>query len=79
MRFDDRLRQSALKLGLAGVAMTAALWLMVAPVARFFGGWMARDLVTLAVLAAIGGMFYAGVVLAIFGRGWLAAFRARSR
>jgi putative peptidoglycan lipid II flippase len=79
MRFDDRLRQSALKLGLDGVAMTAALWLMVAPLARFFSGWTARDLVTLAVLAAIGGMFYAGVVLAIFGRGWLAAFRARSR
>jgi putative peptidoglycan lipid II flippase len=79
LRFDHRLRQSALKLGLAGVVMTAALWLVAPPVARFFSGWAARDLVTLAVLAAIGGTFYAGVVLAIFGRRWLAAFRARSR
>lgn len=79
MRFDDRLRQSALKLGLTGIVMTATLWLAAAPVARFFSGWAARDLVTLAVLAAVGGTFYAGVVLAIFGRRWLAAFRARSR
>jgi putative peptidoglycan lipid II flippase len=79
LRFDHRLRQSALKLGLAGVVMTAALWLVAPPVVRFFSGWAARDLVTLAVLAAIGGTFYAGVVLAIFGRRWLAAFRARSR
>jgi putative peptidoglycan lipid II flippase len=79
MRFDERLRQSAWKLGLAGIVMTAVLWLTAAPIARFFSGWVARDLVTLAVLAGIGGTFYAGVVLAIFGRRWLTAFQARSR
>jgi hypothetical protein len=35
------------------------------------------DLLTLIALAAIGGAVYGGIVLALFGRDWLKAFRAR--
>ena len=35
-----------------------------------------HDVATLAALAALGGTLYAGMVFAIFGRRWLAAFRA---
>jgi putative peptidoglycan lipid II flippase len=77
---DERLRASTFKLIGAGLALAAALWLCHAPVAHLFDGlgrW--RDLATLAVLAAIGGTVYGGIVLALFGRRWLAAFQARLR
>jgi hypothetical protein len=35
------------------------------------------DLLTLVALAIIGGAVYGGIVLALFGRDWLKAFRAR--
>jgi putative peptidoglycan lipid II flippase len=79
IRIDDRLRQSTIKLAGAGLAMALAIWLCQAPVARLFAGWPANALATLGVLAAIGGTIYAGLVLAIFGRRWLAAFRGRAR
>ena len=78
VRFDARLRQSALKLALAGLALAALLWFAAAPVARLFASAPLHDILTLAVLAASGGTLYAGIVLAIFGRRWLAAFRGRT-
>lgn len=79
-RIDERLRQSAIKLAAAGLALTAALWLCQATVAQAFDGWRhLRDVATLAVLAVIGGGVYGGVVLALFGRRWLAAFQSRRR
>jgi putative peptidoglycan lipid II flippase len=75
---DTRLRQSALKLAAAGVALAAIIWLLAPLLARFFQDWTARDIVTLAALAAIGGTFYAVILLTIFGRRWLAAFRGRT-
>ena len=45
------------KLAAAGLALAAVLWLCEAPVAHVFAGWhRLRDLATLAVLAAIGGV-----------------------
>ncbi len=79
LRFDARLRQSAVKLGAAGLVMAVVLWFATAPVAGLFAASSAPALATLGVLAAIGGIFYTSVVLAIFGRRWLAAFRARGR
>ncbi|MDI1345769.1 MAG: murein biosynthesis integral membrane protein MurJ [Pseudolabrys sp.] len=79
IRIDHRLRQSAIKLSAAGLAMAAIIWLIAPPLAQAFAGLAVRDIATLAALAAIGGTFYAGVVLAIFGRRWLAAFRGRAR
>jgi putative peptidoglycan lipid II flippase len=77
---DERLRQSAIKLTAAGLALAAVLWLCDGPVAHLFDGWhRLRDVATLGVLAAIGGSLYGGIVLALFGRRWLKAFRARAR
>ena len=77
---DARLRGSVPKLVGAGLVLAAVLWLAYAPVAQWFAGWGGlRDLATLAVLAAIGVVVYGGIVLALFGRAWLAAFQARLR
>src|SRR5664279_1657952 len=78
--FDDRLRQSAVKLVAVGVALAALLWICHAPVAQMFAGWdRLADVATLAVLAAIGGAVYGGIIFAMFGKRWLEAFRAQSR
>jgi putative peptidoglycan lipid II flippase len=80
IRIDQRLRQSMIKLAAAGVALAAALWLCEAPVARLFSDWnRLRDVAALALLAAIGGVVYGGIVLTLFGPRWLEAFRARRR
>jgi len=77
---DERLRQSVLRLAIAGVILAAALWLSAGPVSRWLSGWNnLHDLATLGVLAVIGTVFYGGTVLLLFGPGWLAAFRARRR
>jgi putative peptidoglycan lipid II flippase len=77
---DGRLRQSAIKLAGAGVALAVALWLCDGPVMNFCAGFdRLRDIVGLAMLAAIGGAVYGGIVLVLFGRSWLEAFRARRR
>jgi hypothetical protein len=56
------------------------LWLVQRPVADMFASWATwRDESALAVLAAIGGGVYFGIVLALFGRQWLATLRARKR
>ena len=80
VQIDERLRQSTVKLTAAGLALAAALWLCDAPVAHLFEGWhRLRDVAALALLAALGGGVYGGIVLILFGPGWLTAFRARRR
>lgn len=80
LQIDERLRQSTVKLAGAGLALAATLWLCDAPVVHLFEGWQRlRDVATLALLAAIGGSVYGGIVLTLFGSRWLAAFRARRR
>ena len=64
----------------AGGALALVLWLARRPIAGLFAGWATwRDESTLAVLAVIGGGVYFGIVLALFGRQWLAALRTRKR
>ena len=79
IRIDDRLRQSAIKLSAAGLALAAIVWLLAPILARAFAGLAAARRCHTGGLGAIGGTFYAGVVLAMFGRRWLAAFRGRAR
>ena len=77
---DSRLRQSALKLAIAGLALAAVLWLGRAPLTNLFDGWHHfRELAVLAALTVIGFGVYGAVVLTFFGRGWIAAFQARRR
>src|SRR6516165_3125587 len=78
--FDPPLRSAAARLAAAGVALAVVLSLAQGPVARLFADWTSwRDESTLAVLAAIGAAVYGAIVLALFGRQWLAALRARKR
>jgi putative peptidoglycan lipid II flippase len=75
---DNRLKQSAGKLALAGIALAVALVAGEQPVAALFAGWPAlRAEATLAVLAAIGAVVYFGIVLGLFGKQWLDALRRR--
>jgi hypothetical protein len=68
------------KLAGAGGALALVLWLLRRPIAGLFAGWATwRDESTLATLAAIGAAVYFGIVLALFGRQWLAALRTRKR
>lgn len=80
IQIDQRLRQSAIKLAGAGIALAGVLWLSGGPVMHLFDDWQRlRDVAALALLAAIGGGVYGAIVLVLFGRSWLAAFRAQSR
>jgi putative peptidoglycan lipid II flippase len=79
-QIDERLRQSTFKLAGAGIVLVIVLWLCAGPVGHLFDDWQKlRDVAALALLAAIGGGVYGGIVLVLFGRDWLAAFKARSR
>jgi hypothetical protein len=50
------------------------------PVESLFASWTAwRDESALAVLAVLGGAVYVAVVLALFGKQWLAALQRRKR
>ena len=76
---DARLRQSMLRLAIAGLVLAGVLWLSVAPVSLWLAGWHGvGDLAALAVLGMIGAVVYAGSILALFGRDWVVLFRARS-
>jgi putative peptidoglycan lipid II flippase len=74
------LRSAMVRLAGAGAALALVLWLARRPIVGLFAGWATwRDESTLAVLAVIGGGVYVGIVLALFGRQWLAALRTRTR
>jgi putative peptidoglycan lipid II flippase len=76
---DARLRQSALKLAAAGVALALALLICERPIANLFATLPLHNEATLLVLGGIGMVVYGGIVLALFGRQWLAMFRGRMR
>ena len=76
---DGRLQQSIIRLAGAGVALTVVLWLCHGPVVRGLADWQGpRDLAALAIIGAIATGGYGGAILALFGRDWVAAFRAKS-
>ncbi len=77
---DERLRQSVLKLAVAGLVLAAVLVAVPRAGCAICSrtGTACAIVATLGVLAVIGGVVYGGIVLALFGRGWLAAFRGRS-
>jgi putative peptidoglycan lipid II flippase len=73
---DDRLKRSAGKLVVAGLALAAALALSERPLASLFAHWSTlRAEATLAALAALGCAVYFGIVLAWFGRQWLSILK----
>ena len=77
---DTRLAQSVFRLAAAGIVLAVALLFCQRPLAGLFGGFPSlRDPMTLAALAAIGAIVYGGMLMALFGREWLALYRGRAR
>jgi len=71
-----RLRDAVMRLAAAGVVLTLALAVSQAPVAMLLRSWPRwRDEAALVALVGIGALAYGGVVLALFGARWLAAWR----
>jgi len=79
LHIDQRLRQSAVRLAIAGVAMAAVLFVAYGPVSSWLKDLdeYVRAIAVLAVLAVLGGGVYGGLIAVFFGRGWLRAFRAK--
>jgi putative peptidoglycan lipid II flippase len=78
MGTDAALSRAAAKLAIAGAAMAIAL-VFAKPVAVRIGAATPGlgDEVALLIVAAVGAVVYLGLVLAMFGRGWLAMLRRR--
>ena len=80
LRIDERLRRSAVRLAIAGLVLAMVLFLAYAPVTRSLAGLQhLRAVAILAVMAALGGAVYGGLIAVFFGRAWLTAFRAKRR
>jgi putative peptidoglycan lipid II flippase len=78
LTLDRGLRQSCVKLAVAGVALAIALYLGERLIALLFADFTSlRDELTLLALGVVGVAVYGGVVLALFGRQWLETLRRR--
>ncbi len=74
--WDERLRRSLVRLGIAGLGLAILLLFAAQPVASLFAAMPAlRDETTLAALALASGVAYALAILLLLGRQWLAGFR----
>jgi putative peptidoglycan lipid II flippase len=74
---DDRLKASAGKLAIAGIALAVVIFVGARIVPTWVTGWPLREEATLAVLATLGGIVYFGIVFALFGKQWLEVLRRR--
>jgi putative peptidoglycan lipid II flippase len=75
---DDRLKRSAGKLALAGLALALALFIGERVVGGLVAGLPAlRAEIELAALVVIGALVYGGALALLFGPEWLAIFRRR--
>jgi putative peptidoglycan lipid II flippase len=76
---DGRLRQSLWKFALAGAVLAAILLFAQTPILAAASRWPAfHDEAALGMMAMLGAVIYAGMILAIFGLRWMKAFRAGS-
>jgi putative peptidoglycan lipid II flippase len=75
---DSRLRQSVIRLVIAGVILAAALWLSRNPVLKIASHWPAfREEIALIIFIVIGAVIYGAAIVLMFGKRWFGAFRAR--
>jgi putative peptidoglycan lipid II flippase len=71
LAMDARLRGNVIRLTIAGIALTLALWLADVALARLWpSGTAPHDLGRLGALAAVGVVVYGGGLLVLFGRKW---------
>ena len=77
LALDARLKQSALKLVIAGVALALVLVLCEPPLAGLFAKLPLHDETTLLVLGVVGFVVYGGALLALLGKERLAALKDR--
>jgi putative peptidoglycan lipid II flippase len=78
LTLDRGLRQSSVKLAVAGAVLAVALYLGEQPIARLFAQFTSlRDEMTLIALGALGVLVYGGTVAVLFGRQWLETLRRR--
>src|SRR5688572_838856 len=74
--FERELLRSMVRLMVAGIILTAALWLAEHLVRGLLGGMtMFRDEVSLALLVVVGAVVYFAAIAALFGRGFIARYR----
>jgi putative peptidoglycan lipid II flippase len=77
---DDRLKASAAKLAIAGIALAVALFVGARTIPGWFAGWPTlRAEMMLVLLAGLGAVVYFGLVFALFGRQWLAVLKRRTK
>ena len=77
--FDPDLRRSVAKIAAAGIALAIGLWLGDKFASNLLRDGIAlRDEIRLLLLVLLGALVYGGVLVALFGRRWLAIFRRRS-
>src|SRR4051794_39154984 len=74
MSFDAAFRRAVLKLILAGMVLTAALWIAQWPVLALAAGLPAHNVTALLLLGFLGALVYGGAILGLFGRAWLGSF-----
>ncbi len=76
---DAELKSSLAKLAAAGLVFALVLFIAAPAVASLLSSWSRfRNETELLVLALLGGAFYGGLVLALFGPRWLALLRKRA-
>jgi putative peptidoglycan lipid II flippase len=75
---DARLRQSVIRLAIAGAILAGALWLSRNPVLKIASHWPAlKEEIELIIFIVIGAVIYGGAIVLMFGKRWFGAFRAR--
>jgi putative peptidoglycan lipid II flippase len=76
---DAELKHSLGKLAVAGLALALLLFIAAPAVTALLSSWSRfRNESELLALALLGGVFYGGLVVVIFGRRWLSLLRKRA-
>jgi putative peptidoglycan lipid II flippase len=73
---DPRLRQSVIRLAVAGIILAGALWLARAPVTTIASYWPSlREETALTIFVVVGAIVYGAALALMLGTSWFKAFR----
>jgi putative peptidoglycan lipid II flippase len=74
---DARLRQSVIRLAIAGIILAAVLWIARDPVLKVASHWPAlKEEIVLIIFIVVGAVIYGAAIVLMFGKRWFGAFRA---